>query len=320
MEQRTLRVIDCLYTGREKVAAAFLLKEGDRAAIVETNTNHAIPHIMQTMTEEGVQPEQVEWIIVTHAHLDHAGGASALLKKCPNATLVAHPKAAPHLIDPSRLLKSAKDIYGEETFQELYGTIKPIPEDRVKVPEDGESLSLGERELRLFFTRGHANHHFCVHDVSEKVVFAGDNFGIIYPALQHHGLFAFPSTPPTDFDALAAIESIDKILATGANRVFPTHFGEVTELEAIASQLREQLQTFHEWIEEVDASGQPDEALDALFDKRIRAHFDTKCEALGIPADNPHRRLLEIDVMLNGQGLSFAVKKRRYKRKKKQNA
>ncbi len=315
-KQRSLRVIDCMYTGREKVAAAFLLKEGDSAAIIETNTTHAVPHIMKALQEEDVQPEQVKWIIITHVHLDHAGGASALLAQCPNATLLAHPKAAPHMIDPSRLVNSAMDIYGEETFQELYGEIQPIAEERVRIMEDGEVLTFGERTLRFFYTRGHANHHFSIYDSHLNAVFAGDSFGIVYPQLQSKGLFTFPSTPPTDFDAQAAIDSVGNILATGATTVYPTHYGPVTALDAIGSSLRKQLAMFDEWIEEVDTSGRPDEELDDLFYKRVREHFDTMLQSLGVAKDDPWRVLLDIDCMLNGQGLAFAVKKRRYKRSK----
>jgi glyoxylase-like metal-dependent hydrolase (beta-lactamase superfamily II) len=316
MEQKSLRVIDCMYTGQPGVAAAFLLQDGGRAAIIETNTNLAVPRIVEAMSEEGVSPEQVDWVIVTHIHLDHAGGASALLGVCPNARLAVHPKAAPHMIDPSRLIKSAKDIYGEETFAELYGVIEPIAEERVTIMEDGGTLVLGQRELQFFFTRGHANHHFCVFDPVENAVFAGDNFGIVYPDLQTHGLFAFPSTPPTDFDPQAALDSIDKILGTGAAVVYPTHFGPVTDREEVSSSLRSQLETFAGWVEEVDASGRPDEELDEFFVGRVRDMFMSRLDELGFSSDDPRRELLSIDIMLNGQGLAFAVKKRRYKARK----
>ena len=211
-----IRTIDCDYMRREGFAAAYLMREGERAAFVETNTNHALPKLLSALEAEGLDPEAVEYVIITHVHLDHAGGASALMQACPNATLLAHPRAAPHVIDPAKLVKSAKAVYGEREFSEMYGDIRPVPEARVRSMADGETLAFGERTLTFLHTRGHANHHFCVLDTGSNGIFTGDSFGLVYPGLQQGGLFAIPSTSPTDFDAAAAKQSLDRILDTGA--------------------------------------------------------------------------------------------------------
>src|SRR5690606_13064670 len=205
---RDVRTIDSGYMGQRGVAAAFLVHDAGEAAFVETSTALAAPRMLRALEEEGLRPEQVRYVVITHVHLDHAGGASALMRACPEATLLAHPRAARHAIDPSRLVASATAVYGEARFRELYGAIEPIPAQRVRAVDDGEVLPLGRRELSFLHTRGHANHHFVVHDRAAGGVFTGDAFGIGYPALQTDGRFVFPSTSPTDFDPVAARESL----------------------------------------------------------------------------------------------------------------
>ena len=145
----TVRTIDCQYLGLPGFAAAYLIVEGDRAAFVENNTAHAVPLLLKALAEAGLSPEQVEYAFVTHVHLDHAGGSSALMEACPRATLVAHPRAARHLIDPSKLVASATQVYGAERFRQLYGEIRPIDEARVRTAEDGERLRLGRARADL---------------------------------------------------------------------------------------------------------------------------------------------------------------------------
>jgi glyoxylase-like metal-dependent hydrolase (beta-lactamase superfamily II) len=303
--------IDTHYLDVPRTTAAYLLREGDRAAFVETNTNRAVPRLLEALAEEGLAPEQVEYVIITHVHLDHAGGAAALMARCPNATLLAHPRAARHAVDPSKLVKSAQQVYGEARFAALYGTIAPIPEARVRTLADGETLGWGERTLTFLHTRGHANHHFCVLDSATNAIFTGDSFGLIYPDLQTRGLFAIPSTSPTDFDAAAAKASLDRIVATGAARAYPTHFGGHEDLEAIAAQLHPQLDAYGALVEEAFASI-PDEALDAHCRARVAALFDRLLAERGLDGDPAVRRQLALDEDLNAQGVAFAVRKRRF--------
>ena len=155
---------------------------------------------MEVLKKEGLKPEDVQYLIITHVHLDHAGGSSALLKACPNAVLLAHPRAATHIIDPTKLIKSARLVYGESAFEKLYGEIEPVASARVRVMNDGETVQFGSRNLHFFYTRGHANHHFCILDSGSEGIFTGDSFGLAYPALQKNGLLIIPSTSPTDFN------------------------------------------------------------------------------------------------------------------------
>lgn len=309
-------VIDCHYAGHEGVAAAFLIREGDRAAFIETNTSLAVPRLLHALDEAGLQPEQVDWIVITHVHLDHAGGAAALMAACPNATLLAHPRAAPHAIDPTRLVQSALPIYGEAKFKALYGDVSPVDASRVRIMGDGETMTFGARTWTFLHTLGHAKHHFCIHDSKLDAVFTGDSFGIIYPALQDHHRLAFPSTPPTDFDPVEAHRSVDRIVATGASHVYNTHCGAYSGLTVIAEQLHRHLDLFTRWVQEAFDADIPDDALDAHFFELMRGHFDDMLTQHGLLDDDPRRALLQIDTSLNAQGLAFAVKKMRYKRAK----
>jgi glyoxylase-like metal-dependent hydrolase (beta-lactamase superfamily II) len=308
MTTARLVTIDCDYLG-PGIAAAYLRIQGDEVAFVETNTNHAVPKLLAALERENLSPKQVRYIIVTHVHLDHAGGTSLLAKSCPDATVLAHPRAARHLIDPSKLVASARSVYGAERFDALYGTIEPIAAARVKQLDDGAEVAFGDTHFRFIHTRGHANHHFIVHDPARSSVFTGDTFGLSYPRLQRGKPFVFPSTSPTDFDAPAAHASIDIVKNLGTERAALTHFGEVTDIEKIAAQLHEWIDLSVGWMEQAN-KGDPADA-----EKTIRAGIveamDHAAERAGITLDAEDRALLDLDVGLNAQGLAYAASKLR---------
>ncbi len=308
----TVTTIDAKYLGHEGFAATYLLRQENRAAFVETANAHAVPGMLAALEAEGLMPDAVDYVIITHVHLDHAGGAAALMKACPNATLLAHPNAAKHAIDPSKLVRSAQGVYGEARFAEMYGVIEPIAADRVRIMGDDETLDWHGRPLHFLHTRGHANHHFCIHDPTSDGIFTGDAFGLVYPALQRKGLFTLPSTSPTDFDAAAAKASLDRIVATGATTAYLTHFGGVTELPAIATLLHAQLDRYGAIVDEAFGSDRDDAAIDAFCKAQVAALFDELLDKHGLD-DALTRRILQTDIDLNGQGAAFAVKKRRFK-------
>jgi len=303
--------IDTQYLGRPGFAAAYLLVEGGEAAFIENNTARALPLLLEALGRAGLRPEQVKYAVVTHAHLDHAGGSSALMEACPGATLLAHPRAAKHLVDPSRLVASATQVYGPERFRELYGEIRPIPASRVRAMEDGERLRFGARELEFFHTRGHANHHLCVRDSGSNGIFTGDAFGLVYPALARSRPFAFPSTSPTDFDAEAAKAAVRQIASGDPERVFLTHFGERAEVADIAEQLLRWLDFYGELFARArDAAGPPDELEDTCR-RQIEEEFLRRLEERGISTGASTGELLELDVALNAQGIALAAQKAR---------
>jgi glyoxylase-like metal-dependent hydrolase (beta-lactamase superfamily II) len=299
-----LLTIDCEYL-QPKLAAAYLRVEGREAAFIEANTTHAVPKLLAALKGTGLAPEDVRWVIVTHAHLDHAGGASALMEACPNATLLCHPRAARNLIDPTKLIASAIRVYGKEHFEQLYGAIEPIPAARVRELGDGEAVQLGGATLRVWHTAGHAKHHFVVHDVAKEAVFTGDAFGLIYPHLQRGKRFAFPSTSPIDFDAVEAHKSIDRIVGLSPRQVLPTHFGAYADAEVIAGQLRRWIDVSQAAIEDFIRRGQVDceLALREVLDAELRRATD----AAGLTLTEEDRALMELDLKLNAQGLAVVV-------------
>jgi glyoxylase-like metal-dependent hydrolase (beta-lactamase superfamily II) len=305
------RTLDSGYMGSEAFAATYLLREGGRALFVETATARSVPGMLAALAEEGLSPAEVEYVIITHVHLDHAGGASALMKACPEATLLAHPRAARHAIDPSKLVASASAVYGAERFAALYGEIEPIPEARVRVMSDGETLRFGSRELTFLHTRGHANHHFVIHDSGSRGVFTGDAFGLVYPALQTGGLLALPSTSPTDFDPAEAKASVARIVETKAERVYLTHFGASTEVQAIATQLLEQLDLHEALLEEAAATGLEGAALVDFCRPRVARLFATARARVGLAESDLADRILAMDADLNAQGVAFSAERRR---------
>lgn len=292
--------------------AAYLRVAGDECAFVETHTAHAVPRLLVELEKRGKHREQVRWIVVTHAHLDHAAGASALVAACPNATLLAHPRAARHLIDPSKLVASATSVYGEERFAKLYGRIDPIPAERVRALEDGETFELGGATLRVHHTAGHAKHHFIVEDAAIDTVYTGDTFGLVYPALQKGGKrFALASTSPTDFDPAEARKSIAKVLSLGARAACLTHFDEVRDLDEVAAQVGAWVDRSEAWMEEGAKSGKSLAEIEAHIAAEIRAAIARDVAGRGVTFDDADFQLLELDIMLNAQGVAFVADRKR---------
>jgi glyoxylase-like metal-dependent hydrolase (beta-lactamase superfamily II) len=287
--------------------ACYLRVAGDECAFIEAHTAHAVPRLLAALAREGKKPEDVRWVVVTHAHLDHAAGASALLAACPRATLLAHPRAAKNLIEPARLIEGATAVYGEARFRELYGTVSPIPKERVRVLDDGESFELGDAELTAWHTSGHAYHHFVVDDPATETVFTGDTFGLVYPALQRYGRFAIPSTSPTGFNALEALKSLDKVRALGERYVCPTHFDAYEDATAIAAQVGRFIDRAAAWVDEAARGDETVAAIEARFVTAWWSAIAEEAPQFGKDEND----LLTLDVTLNAQGLAYAANARR---------
>jgi glyoxylase-like metal-dependent hydrolase (beta-lactamase superfamily II) len=301
--------IDCDVLPR--FTAAYLRIAGRECAFLETHTAHAVPKLLAALAAQGQRPEDVRWIVVTHAHLDHAAGAGALLARCPNATLLAHPRAARHLIDPGRLVASATAVYGAARFAELYGTIAPIPGARVRALDDRATFELGSAKLMVHHTAGHAKHHFVIEDPELETVYTGDAFGLVYPALQRGARFAIASTSPTDFDPAEARRSIDRILALGAQAACLTHFDEVRDLGEVATQLRAWIDRSERWLDDAAASGAPVQELTARIAAEARGAMIADAARRGVVFDHADLQLLALDIELNAQGIAHVAAQRR---------
>jgi glyoxylase-like metal-dependent hydrolase (beta-lactamase superfamily II) len=228
-----------LYPGH---AAAHLIVDDSRAAFVDVGTNSSVPYLLAALDALGIARTAVDYLLLTHVHLDHAGGAGALMHELPNARAVLHPRGAPHMIDPTRLIAGAAAVYGEERFQRMYGQLVPIPAARVRVVADGERVTLGGRTLELIHTPGHAQHHYVVVDAAHASIFSGDTFGISYRALDtENGAFITPSTVPTQFDPEQHIASIDRMLAYRPESIYLMHFSRVTDVPRLGVSLKQQI-------------------------------------------------------------------------------
>ncbi|MDB4946842.1 MAG: Beta-lactamase related protein [Labilithrix sp.] len=294
-----------------EVTACYLRIAGDEVAFIEAHTAHALPRLLAALEAHGKRPEDVKYLVVTHAHLDHAAGASAVLGACKNARLIAHPRAAKNLIEPSKLIAGATHVYGKDRFDTLYGRIDPIPAERVVALPDGGTFELGGATFTALHTAGHAWHHFAVDDPALSTVYTGDTFGLVYPALQAGGRFALLTTSPTGFHAAEAHKSIDRIVALRREAACLTHYGEVRDLEEIARQLRSWVDLSETWVNEAAASGEPDAALEARIDTQIRAAIAEKAPASNLRLDDAAWKAMAMDIELNAQGLAYAAQEKR---------
>lgn len=224
---------------RPQMAACYLVREGDAAAFIDTGTYHTVPLLLEVLAELGLAAENVRYVIPTHVHLDHAGGAGELMARCPNATLIVHPKGAPHMIDPSRLQAGATAVYGAEGFAKDYGKLIPIAAQRVINATDGYAINLNGRELVFYDTPGHANHHGCIFDRRTAACFTGDTFGISYSEFDTtKGAWLFAPTTPVAFSPDEWHGSLDKLAELQPSAMLLTHYGRVTDVAGLMQQLR----------------------------------------------------------------------------------
>jgi glyoxylase-like metal-dependent hydrolase (beta-lactamase superfamily II) len=288
---------------RPQMAACYLLETGSAVAIIETGNAASPDRIFKVLQSRGRRPDEISHVIVTHVHLDHAGGAGTLMQRLPQATLVAHPYAVRHLVDPSKLEASARAVYGDAKFDEMYGSLVPVAEERVEVMEDGDEIRVGGRRLQFMDAPGHARHHFTVWDEQSAGWFTGDTFGLSYRELDTvKGPFIFPTTTPIQFDPGPLVNSIDRMMEKKPASMYLTHFGRVRDVERLAAELREEVRgyaTLGERFETAENRTQKIEEsmMDRLFD-RARAH--------GVTLDEDTLRdLFAGDVILNTQGIEF---------------
>jgi glyoxylase-like metal-dependent hydrolase (beta-lactamase superfamily II) len=287
-----------LYRGH---AAAHIIADAGRAAFVDVGTNASVPYLLAALAELGIPREAVDYLLLTHVHLDHAGGAGTLMRALPNACAVLHPRGAPHMIDPSRLIAGARRVYGAERFAQLYGELVPIPAARVRTVADGERLTLGQRTLELLHAPGHALHHYVIVDAAHASLFSGDTFGISYRALDTaQGAFITPSTVPTQFDPEQHLKSIDRLLEYAPESIYLMHFSRVTGIPRLAALLKEQIREFVHFTRAHAHDPEPARgiraAMLALWLKLVRAHG---CRL----TDAQIEQALAVDLELNTQGL-----------------
>ncbi len=303
-----ISAIDTGYV-RPSMTASHLLVENGRAAFVDTGPNSAVPRLMAALEAKGRAPEDVDLVCLTHVHLDHAGGAGELMALLPNAVAVLHPRGAPHMADPGRLESGSRAVYGDQAFDAMYGRIRPIPAERIRVVSDEETLQLAGRPLRFLHTEGHARHHYCIHDVRVRVIFSGDSFGLSYREFDTElGPFILPSTTPVQFDPDAAIGSVDRLLAAGPEAIYLTHYSRVQDLPRLADDLRGDIRAYVDFADQAESQPDPEAWLREVIRERLHARLD----AHGCRRDADWRNaILDTDIQLNAAGIMVWMKRRR---------
>jgi glyoxylase-like metal-dependent hydrolase (beta-lactamase superfamily II) len=283
------------------VACCYLMVEGDEVAIIETGTAYTAEAITEALADLNLSADAVRYIIPTHVHLDHAGGAGVLMQRYTGARLVVHPRGARHMIDPSQLIAGTKAVYGEKKFAELYGELLPVPEARVVVAEDEEVLDLGGRPLEIRHTPGHAEHHFCVWDRQSRGWFTGDTFGISYRELVlGDKRFIMPTTSPVQFDPDKLLGSIGLMMRSCPQRMYLTHYSVLEQPESVVTMLCQQIEDYRRIA--LSFKHEPDRQQ--LILREVEDMTLAKIKAMLPEADlQVLQKVLALDFKLNAQGL-----------------
>lgn len=297
-----IHVIDTHFMEVSQLSGTYVIQD-EHIALIESGPSPSVPYILAGLEKLNIKPEAIHYIIVTHIHLDHAGGVGVLIEHCPQAKVVVHPRGARHLADPSRLIESAKAVY-QEKFTRLFHPIKPVPEERLLIKEDGETLALGsERTLHFIDTPGHARHHFSIYDPVSKGIFAGDSFGIRYPKLEAlGGQLYIPVTTPNQFDPEAMKHSMERMMALGIERIYLGHYSMVNQVSKVHQQVTAWLERFVREGEEAYAKNL---SVQQLADRLLKLLLDDQKARYGvqIPTDSQLFASIAGDAHLNAMGI-----------------
>lgn len=287
---------------RPRFDAAYLLLHGGRAAFIDTGTNHAVPRLLAALAALGLTRDAVDYVIPTHVHLDHAGGAGLLMRELPGATMVVHPRGARHMIDPSALYQGALAVYGAAEMERSYGTLVGVAADRVQVSADGMDLVLGGgRTLHLIDTPGHARHHHCLWDATTRGWFSGDTFGLSYREFDTaRGAWILPTSTPVQFEPEALRASVQRMLSFAPACIYLTHYSRVTDVPRLAALLLSLLDAMVAIGERLREAPDRHDALKrelaALYTQSLAEH--------GVEPSATVLALLAMDIELNAQGMA----------------
>lgn len=278
------------------VGCFYLVEQSGQYAVLDTGTSHSVTALQNYLSLRHIRAEQVRYVVPTHVHLDHAGGAGAMMAAFPEAQLLVHPRGARHMADPARLVGAAREIYGDDAFRALYGDVIPVAQERIRSVQDGETVSLAGRTLEFRHTRGHAEHHFCVWDEASQGWFSGDMFGVSYPWCRFPvGDFVLPSTTPSQFDPEAYLDSLALLGSYRPQRLYLTHWGELSYSPAAADLLARQIEAYCDFATRIDA--------DALQSCLTEYTLDLLRQFGGSGDEMFLRSKLTFDMQLNALGL-----------------
>jgi glyoxylase-like metal-dependent hydrolase (beta-lactamase superfamily II) len=248
-------LVDLETAGYSGFFASYVLK-GDQTAIVETGPASSIPNLLAGLDEIGVKRDHVDYVLLSHIHLDHAGGAGVLLQSLPNAKLIVHERGAPHLVNPAKLWEQSKQALGE--IVDLYGAVQPVPEKRIQISKDGMVIDLGEQiELQVVETLGHASHHQSFYEKDSQTVFPGDAAGIYLQQLDT----VIPTTPPP-LRLEMALASLERLIQLAPRWLCYTHFGRTSDA---VGRLRAHVAQLKLWAETVSKMLRENEPLETIY-------------------------------------------------------
>ncbi|MDH4263729.1 MAG: MBL fold metallo-hydrolase [Spirochaetia bacterium] len=305
--------VDCHYV-REKLAASYIIKGQSDSVIVETGHPAAVKHILAALENNEISPESISHIMITHVHLDHSGGVGGLVKSCPDAKVICHPRARLHLMDPERLIKGSKVVYGEPLFNSLYGKIESVPGEKIIAVEDGQTLDAAGQKFTFLHTEGHARHHICIHDTTSNTIFTGDTFGLAYPDLQLGSRkFMYPATTPSDFDIPQARKSIQRILDLKVESAWLTHYGNWSDMKDGAAQLNDALDEIENVQEVAQKNSLEGDDLKKFCYEGLKKFIISGLENRDLVLTSEQWKIFDYDVKINASGISYAVDKARRK-------
>jgi glyoxylase-like metal-dependent hydrolase (beta-lactamase superfamily II) len=252
-------LIDTLALGNSGTVAAYILK-GKKIALVDCGYASSHENVLKGMREIGIQPSEIDYIIPTHVHLDHGGAAGHLVRKMPRAKVLAHERAVPHLVDPTRLIQSATAVYGKETIA-IFGEPLPIPQERITAIGEEMHLDLGGLSVTALHTPGHAPHQISVLVEEEKLIISADAVGMVYPGLQ----VMIPTTPPPSLDPEKLSHSIDELGQMESRRLLLPHYGTRTDVQGVFETTKAKTAAWIEKTRAMKKTGlQPEEMLAKL--------------------------------------------------------
>jgi glyoxylase-like metal-dependent hydrolase (beta-lactamase superfamily II) len=271
---------------------------------VDTGPNTAVPLILAALDELQIPRDAVDYLFLTHVHLDHAGGAGQLMRELPRATAVVHPRGAPHMLDPSKLIEGTRAVYGPQLYAQLYGEILPLAADRLVIAQDGRKFDLAGRTFECVHTPGHALHHQAFVDHGTNSIFTGDTFGLSYREFDTaKGAWILPTTTPTQFDPGQLKASIVRLMQFRPRKLYLTHYSEVGECARLANDM---VDAIDEYVRIARASGLDEKRM--RFDLRRHAHESLREHGCTLAPERIDA-ILGKDFELNAAGLVAWLKR-----------
>ncbi len=299
--------IDVFHSIAERTCC-YLLVDKESAALIDCGAKSGIPSIMESLDAIGVAKEQIQWIIATHAHMDHVGAAGELLQHFPNAVLAGHESGLTHLISPdAKLIPAVRSLFGEKFYTSQYADIIPAEESRTKVIADNDVLMVGDRKLNILYTPGHAWHHVSIYDEANSLFYAGDAYGTSFAEVYgtKTPLIA-PVMPPNQFNPQAMCDSLVRLKSLNARHVALTHFGIIANSPDLADK---QIQAIEEWVAAAEQLAENPANFSTAFADYLKKWYHTAATNAGYDADAA-LQAHATDIMLSVKGFQYLMERR----------